>query len=447
MTIERASSLWRHRDFMALWSGATVSEVGSQVSQLAIPLAALTVLHTGSAGVGLVRALGTLPYLLVGLFAGVWVERRRRRFVLVVNDAVRLVLFASIPIAYALDGLTLVQLYLVAFIGGVATVLFDVAYQSYLPRLVEHHQLMEGNAKLRLSESVAQVGGPGIAGLLIRVLGPAPAVAVDALSFAASALGIAAIRSREPEPVARSGRGSTASLAAAGLRYVGRHPILRWIAACSTIANLSLAMVETVLLVFLARTLHLDAGRIGLVFLLGGTGVVAGALAAPRLVRRQGPGPACLAGVCVGAFGALLAPLAAGRPSGMWLVAASQWLVSFGLTAYNVTQVTVRQAVCPDAMQGRMTATMRFLTWGVLPLGNLAGGLLGSMIGLRSALWVSAVVGAAAIPWLLPKSIWSLRVLPTQEVEAGEGYRRVSSSSVAEPPDAPSGEPGGPPPA
>jgi MFS family permease len=428
MTIERASSLWRHHDFMALWSGATVSEIGSQVSQMAIPLAALTVLHTGSAGVGLVRALGTLPYLLLGLPAGVWVEHRRRRFVLVINDGVRLVLFASIPIAYAIGVLTLVQLYLVAFIAGVATVLFDVAYQSYLPRLIDRHQLMEGNAKLRLSESVAQVGGPGIAGVLIRVLGPAPAVAVDAISFAASALGIAAIRSQEPEPVARAGRGSTASLAGAGLQYVGRHPILRWIAACSTIANLSLAMVETVILVFLARTLHLDAGRIGLVFLLGGTGVVAGALVAPRLVRRQGPGPVCLAGVSVGALGALLAPLAAGRPSGMWLVAASQWLVSFGLTAYNVTQVTVRQAVCPDAMQGRMTATLRFLSWGVLPVGNLAGGLLGSMIGLRPALWVSAAIGVVAIPWLLPRSIRSLRVFPRQELDAGDGHRRVPSA-------------------
>ena len=425
---------------MALWTGATVSDVGTQVSQLALPLAALTALHSGSLGVGALRALETVPYLLIGLPAGVWVEHRRRRPILMGADALRMVVIGSVPVAYALGHLTLAQLYVVALLAGVGSVLFDLAYWSYLPRVLTPEELLDGNAKLSVSQSVAQVGGPGVAGLLIGALGPAPAVAVDAASFVASALGVSAMRGTEPPPPARRPGDTTLALVGAGLRYVARQPILRWLTACTTFTNLGISMLETVLVVFLARTLHLGAGDIGLVFVIGGTGVVVAAFLATRITRLLGYGPTMIGALTLATAGAALAPLAPGDHGGMWLVAASQWLAQVGVTVYSIGQLTLRQAVCPDSLQSRMNATVRFLAWGIIPVGNLAGGILGAVLGLRGALWVSVAVGVASLPWLLPRSIRSVRQLPDRGhdpdpgdagEERGDGDQRPAAGCAA----------------
>lgn len=415
MTARRDRTLWGQRDFMALWASLSVSEAGSQISQLALPLAALSTLRSGSVGVGLLRALETLPFLVIGLPAGAWIERRRRRPVMLASDGVRLLALGSIPLAYTLGWLTLVQLYVVALVAGVGTVLFDVAYQSYLPQIVRREDLLAGNAKLGLSQSVAQVGGPGIAGVLIRVLGAPVAVAVDAASFAVSALCVTAVRSREPDPRPRQTGSTLAAEARAGLHYVLGHPVLKHLAGATATANLALAAIDTVLLVFLAHDVHLGAGRIGLVLLLGGTGVVAGAPTGGTLGRRFGIGAACVVGLAVAGAGSVLAPLAPARASGMWLVVASQWLVMFGGTVYNVNQVALRQAVCPEALRSRMTATMRFMVFGTIPIGDVVGGELGAQIGLRPALWVASCIAAAAVAWVLPAPVRRLRDLPGED--------------------------------
>src|ERR671930_1113114 len=187
-TAQRRPSLWRHRDFMKLWTAESISQLGSQVSLLALPLIAISVLHVSTFEVGLLSTMEFLPFVLVGLPAGVWVDRLRRRPVLIAGDLGRALALGSIPLAYALHALTIGQLYAVGFVTGVLTVFFDVAYQSYLPSLVEPDQLVEGNAKLEVSSSGASIAGPGLAGGLIQLVGPAVAVLADAASFAASGL-------------------------------------------------------------------------------------------------------------------------------------------------------------------------------------------------------------------------------------------------------------------
>ncbi|MFI5255605.1 MAG: MFS transporter, partial [Candidatus Limnocylindrales bacterium] len=237
-----APSLWRHPDFLKLWTADTVSQLGSQVSQLAIPFVAIVVLQASALQIGVLQAVDTLPFLLIGLPAGVWVDRMRRRPVLIVGDLGRAIVLAWVPIAHVLGILAIWQLYVVGFLMGILTVFFDVAYQSYLPALVERDQLIDGNAKLQISASGAQVAGPPIAGVVIGALTAPIAVLLDALSFLGSAIFIFSIRRHEPAPEARldatGKRTSMLSDMREGLRYVLGHRLLRNIAACTGISNL-----------------------------------------------------------------------------------------------------------------------------------------------------------------------------------------------------------------
>ena len=268
---ERRTSLWRHRDFMRLWSAETISQVGSQVTLLALPLAAILILDATAFEVGALSSIEFAPFLLVGLPAGVWVDRLRRRPILIAGDLGRAVVLASLPIAYWLDALTMPHLYAAAFLTGIFTVFFDVAYQSYLPSIVERGQLTEGNAKLEISRSGAQLAGPGIAGALVEVLTAPVAIAVDAVSFLGSALFVARIRRPEPEVPASPAedRPRMRSQIMEGLRYVLGHPLLRPIAACTAVSNLFSAMVTAILILFAVRELGLTAGMIGIALGIG----------------------------------------------------------------------------------------------------------------------------------------------------------------------------------
>jgi MFS family permease len=381
-------SLWRHPDFLRLWAGQTVSQVGSQISFIAIPLTAVTVLGAGPFQTGLLGTLEFLPFLLFGLPAGVWVDRLPHRPVLIVADLGRMLALASVPVAWALGVLRLPQLYATGFVVGVLTVFFDVAYQSYLPALVEREQLVEGNSKLILTQSTSEVAGPGIGGLLVSLAGAPYAVAADAASYAVSVVSLLLIRRSEPRRQPRARTGLRAELLE-GLRFVVSHRLLRPIAACTGLHNLFANVGMAVLFVYAVRDLGLDAGSIGLWFSLGSLGGPLGALLVARLERRLGTGRTIVASAWVGLPSWLLLVLAP-RSFPMPFLIASGIVGSLAGVAYNITQVSLRQAITPRHLQGRMNATTRFLIWGTIPLGAFGGGVMGSLIGLRTTLLAAA---------------------------------------------------------
>ena len=415
-------SLLRHPDFLKLWSAETISQVGTQVSLLAIPLVAINILDASPFEVGLLGTIEFLPFILFALPAGAWVDRLRRRPILVGADLGRAVSLASIPIAFVFDALTIWQLYVVGFVNGVMTVFFDVAYQSYLPSLVERDQIVEGNSKLETSRSIAQIGGPGIGGVLVGLVTTPLAILVDAISFVGSALFVFAIRKHEPAPDRHRdehgrARGSMRVEVADGLRYVVGHPYLRSIAAATGWSNLFGTMAFAIVLVYYVRTLGLGPETIGFVFALGNAGTLVGALVAGRIGRRVGVGPAIVGSMAASGPGILLLGLAPVEAPLPFLVA-SGFVFGFCALVYNINQVSFRQAVTPTAMQGRMNATMRFIVWGTIPVGMMLGGFLGGAIGLRETILIGGIGSLFAFVPLLIGPLRHLREMPEPVDEA-----------------------------
>ncbi|MEY2571736.1 MAG: hypothetical protein QOE63_2086, partial [Acidimicrobiaceae bacterium] len=409
---DRRGTLRRHRDFNLLWAGQAVSKVGTEVSVLAIPLIAIQLLDATTFEVGALTAVEFLPFLLVGLPAGAWVDRMRRRRVLLVADIGRLVALATIPLVHSVATLTIAQLYVVAFATGVLTVFFDVAYQSYLPELVERDQLVEGNAKLAATESGAHIIGPGLGGSLIGWLGAASAVAADAGSYAVSLLSLLLIRTPGEEvAIPDGGHPSLISDIREGLRFVWLEHRIRAVAFCTSMSNLFSAVQGAIILLLMTRMLGFSGTKIGVVFAFAGVGAVIGAVAAPWLARRFGVGKAIIGGIVVAGIGPLLVAAATGAPAAV-LIAVGMGLQGGGGVAYNINQVSVRQALCPRRLQGRMNASVRFMVWGTLPLGGFLGGVLGTTIGIRTTLWVAAIGQALAFLWLLPSPIPSMIEMP-----------------------------------
>ncbi|HEV7679656.1 MAG TPA: MFS transporter [Candidatus Dormibacteraeota bacterium] len=395
-------TLWRHSDFVKLWAGQSISQLGSQVSLLAIPLTAVVALGANAFQAGLLGTFEFLPFLLVGLPAGVWVDRMARRPVLIAADVGRTVALASIPIVAEMHMLHMPQLYMVSFVVGVLTVFFDVAYQSYLPSLVEREQLVDGNGKLEFSRATAEIAGPGLGGALVGVLTAPVAVAVDAGSYVLSVASLLLIRRKEVVEPRVAGSNLRSELAE-GLRYVWRHPLLRPIAFCTGIGNYFGHIGTAVVILYAVRTLGMSPGLIGLWFSLGSIGAPLGALLAGRASRRFGAGHTIIGTAVLFSGSWLLVPLA---PVGFPLpfLVASGVIGSLGSVMYNITQVSLRQAIAPRRIQGRMNATMRFLVWGTIPLGAFTGGLVGNSFGLRTALWLGAAGQFLAIipPLLSP---------------------------------------------
>ncbi|WP_020519599.1 MFS transporter [Catelliglobosispora koreensis] len=399
-------------DYRALFASTTVSQFGQQVSMLALPLAAVLAVRATEFQVGLLFMLMSLAFLLIGLPAGAWVDRLRRRNVLIVADLVRAMLLLSIPVAWWTGVLTIWQLYAVALLLGVFTVFFDVAYQSYLPHLAGRDKLVEGNSKLESMRAVSQIAGPGLGGQLVQILTAPVALLVDAIGMVVSALFVTRIRKREPKP----DRAPDAHLLREireGLRFVVKHPLLRRIAMCTGTFNLFGTMAQSMLLVFLARDLDIREGLIGLVFTIGGIGGLAGALVARRIATWVGQGPAIWLSVALTTPFALLLPLA--EPGWkLWLAAAGQAVVGFGVVVYNVNQLSFRQGLTPDHLLGRMNATMRFLVWGTMPIGGLLGGIAGELAGARTTIWIGSIAGCLAFLPVFLSPLRTLRTLPSE---------------------------------
>lgn len=405
---------WRlirtHADFRRLWIGDGISKIGSSVTILAVPLLAASALEASTWQVALLTTFASLPFLLIGLPVGAWADRVRRRPVLVAADLTRAVALGWIPVAVVLDVLTVEQVYAVQLLVGVGTVLFDVCQGAYLPTLVGRQRLMEGNGLLEVNRTVAYSAGPTIGGQAVQWLGASLAVVGAVAGYLWSAAWIASIRTPEPPPPDAAGRHLVREIRD-GLRFVLGKPFVRATTLFATTAVLCLATRYAIEVLFLLRTVGLSAGGIGVLMTVAGIGAVAGAVVANRIGRALGRVRAVLVSSVAMGVSSLLIPLTTAG-SGLVLYGAGAGLVAFWITVNNVIAVSLRQTLCPDRLLGRMNATSRFLAWASLPAGGVAGGALGTALGLRATLWLTAVGLLLSSAWVLLSPACRARDLP-----------------------------------
>jgi MFS family permease len=394
------AGLRRNGDFLRLWAAQAVSLVGSQVTVLALPLTAVIVLHATPLQVGALFAVQYAPYLLLGLPAGVWVDRLPRRPILIATDLARTVVLLSVPAGFLLGNLSLGLLYAAALAAGALSLFFDVAHQSYLPALVERDQLVGGNARLQVTYSGAQLAGPSLGGLLVQVVGGPLALVADAASFLVSAALLATIRRPERTPAPPADRSGLVHGIGEGLRFVLRHRLLRPLAVTMAFGNLFdlFGMAQAILALYAIRELRMSPATFGLALAIANAGAVLGAVLNGRMVRRWGLGGVIAGSAVLPGLAVLALPLAT-PATALPVLAAALAVAWFSIAVFNVNQVSLRQALTPAEMQGRMNATMRFIIWGTLPLGTLLGGALGGTIGLRQTLLLA---GAGSVISYLP---------------------------------------------
>jgi len=416
----RQTGLWQNSDFLKLWAGETVSVFGSLIGHSALMFAAVLVLHANALEIGALGAASLLPDVLFGLVAGVWVDRLRRRPIMIVADVARFALLATIPIAYAFDALTIGQLFVIAFGTGTFTILFDVSYQTYLPTLVEKDAILEGNSKMTASWSVAEVAGFGISGWLVQLLTAPIAVLVDAVSFLVSAVAILRIRKPEPQAKAADEREGVRQEIVEGGRAIIHEPVLRATATAHAIAGFSFRMYGAVFLLYAVDTLGFKPGVLGLVWGVGGATSLVGAVYAGRAAARLGLGPAMTMGL--GGMGAamLLFPAAHDASVFAMLLMIGQQFGDGLFVIWDINQVSLRQSITPAHVLGRVNAGFRVAGQGAMLAGALAGGVLGELVGLRTTLVIasSGLIAASGVIVLSPA--WSAKQTTGGELAAGE---------------------------
>ncbi len=408
----RIPALLRQTEFRRYWSGQTISMFGDQVSSIAIPLAAVLVLHASAADMGYLTALVWLPSLLFGLHAGAWVDRRgQRRVTMMAADLGRFALLASLPVSYALHVLTLGQLFGVAFGTGVLSVLFTVSDSALFVAVVPTDRFLEGNSLLYASRALSFVGGPSLGGLLVQLLSAPFAIVADALSFLGSAFFLHRIRPAEPPPD-DSGKGSVT----AGARFIAGSPIVRASLAGVAIINFFNMMFSALYLLYAVRELHISAGLIGLVLGAAAIGGVLGAAVTKRIADGIGVGRAYVAGCALFAVPLLLVPLAGGpKLAILGTLFAAEFVSGFGVMVLDISVGSIFAAVIPDEVRSRVSGAFQAVNYGTRPVGALLGGALGTMIGLRPALWIAAGGGVLGFLVLLPSP------LPAFRMPAGDG--------------------------
>jgi MFS family permease len=397
--------LWRSADFRRLFASSTITAFGAQVTNLALPLTAALLLSATPFEMGVLVALETLPFALVSLHAGVLIDRVRKMPVLIACGAGRGVALLSIPIAAWTGVLTIHQLFVVGFVCGVQNVVGGAAYQVLLAQLAGRRRLVEANAKVALGETSAALVGPGLAGGLIHFLTAPFAIALDALTFIASAWMLKGVRAPQDVPSATPSPGIGHEILE-GLRLVWHNRTLRSLAILAGTWQLLQNMQVAVLILFATRELQLGAGAIGLVYMAGGAGCVLAAATAERLTARFGVGRVIVAALLLSAAGwQSYALVRGGGGSAMLLLGLAMLVFDFGAVLYGITYLSLRQAITPDRLLGRMTTSMRFLTVAPAPFGALTGGTIATVIGLRATLWCVGLCGlalAAAAMWLSP---------------------------------------------
>lgn len=426
----RTPGIWRNSDFQRFWMGQSISQIGSQISQFAVPLLALE-LGLGEGSVGLLRTAILLPSLILAVPVGDLADRHRRRPLMLLADGLRALLTAAVVCAAALHVLSLWELWVMLFLSGSCAVLFDVCYPSVVPSLVPQEQLASGNSALQASNSFATVAGPALAGALIGFLPVWAVLALDGISFVASVLTLAMLRSREPLPRS-GGRENWLGSATVGLRQVVRSPLLRPGMLHTASRNVFAAIFSTYLLVFEIRGLHFPAAEAGVLELLGGCGFLLGAVFSRRLAERIGIGPLICAGSVLSAVGMAVTVSASG-PLAWLMVIGGLVCYGAGVASSNLQNVTLRQAVTPAELFGRVTAALRLSNYGALPLGALAGSAFVPALGLRSALLIAAIGALLTSGFLLCSAVRRVRTLPPTEPVWGSRQQRLSAAPPAPP--------------
>jgi MFS family permease len=430
----------KNPDFVKLWAGETISLFGTQVTQLALPLVAILTLGATAFEVGVLNASRYAPIAVVTLFAGVWLDRRRRRPILIGSNLGRAFLIGLIPLAGVLGVLSMEMLYVICIVLGTLTVIFDVGVMSYVPGLVERRHLADGNSKLQASFSASLVAGPGLGGLLVGLVTAPITLAIDAVSYLVSVVMMASIRKPEPEPAQPADRPSVWVSIGEGLRAVFGHHILRFLATQSATFNLFQNALMTVFVVYAVRDLGLTPSQLGLVLGTGAVGAVVGSMFANRISKAAGLGRT----LRVTTIGACLSPalfLIPDGPDGVSLsiMVAAHAVYGVNLAVFNVNTLTLRQMVTPDHLLGRMNASYRLLLFGTIPIGALLGGSLGEFLGLRTALVIVAVLITAPILWTFFSPVFRLREMPTGPLDAEPAHSPTPAATGGQPTPAATG--------
>ena len=407
------TGLWRHSDFLKLWVGGTASAFGGQIRFVALPLMAILVLDASPLQLGILAAAGGAPALVLGLGVGVWVDRRRKRPVMVASGLARAMLLLVIPVAVAFQSLRIEHLYGVALGVGVMNLFYSVANRSLLPSLVARDKLVEANAKLEIGLSASQVAGPGTAGTLIRLFSAPAALIADAVTSIVSSLAIWTIRVPEPQPKTPQRRGNLIGEARLGLALIGQNNVLLAIAAVVGGLAIFNAMFEIGWFLYVTKKLNIDPLSLTLMISFSSVGSLLGASVAERVIRWAGTGRTIIAGVVMAGLSDLATPLIGGPFTGaVFVLTAAMFFFGIGVAIYSVSQVSLRQAITPLRLQGRMNGLMNALQVGLVPIGALVGGALGESIGIRSTMFLAVGGEIAAAILLLVAPVWSIRDLP-----------------------------------
>jgi MFS family permease len=401
--------LWHHKDFLKFWTGETINEFGSQVTAFALPMTAVFTLHATAIQMGTLSFLAFAPMLFLTLFAGVVVDRFPCRPVLLLTSLGQIVIIGSIPLMAFVHLLRLEYLYGVALFSGCLTVFFEVAYQAYLPSLVEQKHLLEGNGKLETSHACAQIAGPGLAGLIVQWLTAPFAMLVDVCSFLIAALFLSWIRKPEPRKDRHETERALFKEISEGLKAVLQHRILWSIAAYNGTINLFNSAILSIAVLYVVRDLKIEPLMYGFVLSMGSGGALVGSFLAKRIADRFGIGPTIIGSTLFYGVGGLLLPLAGISPGVTLPFLILSWFVqSLTLVVFNITQISFRQGLLPGHLQGRLNASMRFLICSALPIGSFLGGAAGSAIGLLPTIMLSSVGMLFAFLWVLFSPVSSL---------------------------------------
>ncbi|MBI4338571.1 MAG: MFS transporter [Chloroflexi bacterium] len=416
MRLPKLAGLWQNADFIKLWTGQTVSIFGTLMG--ALQFTAVLVLHATPFQMGVLAALRVAPGLIVGLVAGVWVDRLRRRPILVAADLGRAALMGSIPAAFFIGQLRIQHLYFVAFASGVLTIFFDVAYRSYLPSLVLKKDLVEANSKLSASESVVEVIAFSVGGWISQLLSAIALAAIDALSFLVSGISLALVHRSEPSSEFASKASDLRREVAEGLSLVWSNAILRPIAGSTLALGFSTGVVGALILVFGIRELGFQPGALGTIFAVGGVSAIFGAVYAGRLTHRFGVGPTMVGGLLIFVLSIFFIPAASGPlfVAGAFLVA--QQLGDGPMTVHEINQMSLRQAITPGRMLGRVNASIRVIELSAMLIGSLVAGVLGEVIGMRLTLVVGACVGLLGVLWLAVSPVLKIKAISSSMDES-----------------------------
>ncbi|MBX3099038.1 MAG: MFS transporter [Salinibacterium sp.] len=418
--VSTSPPLLRNRNFLWFWTGEGVSQLGAQLTNLAIPVLAVSLLGASEWQVGVLGAAQTAAFLIVGLPAGAWIDRMLKRRVMIVADLVRAVVLALIPILWFAGVLDIWHLYVVGAVVGIATVFFDVSYQSYIPVLLPGEQVGSANSKLEATSQIARIGGPGLAGALLVVVSAPVLLLADGVSYLFSAFALWRVRDTEvlSDPKDRQ---SLPKEIAEGLKFVFGHSLLRRITATTAVSNFFGMLAFTLEAILILRILGLGPAALGIIFGIGSVGGLLGALATPWLTKRIGEGTAVSLSALAMGVGVLALPLSAVFPVvAIPILIVGSFIESFLVLVYNITQVTMRQRLTPPRLLGRMNASIRFVVWGVMPIAALLSGVLGETLGVLPTMWIGTVGTFLASAFVLFSPITGMKTLPTELIASAD---------------------------